>query len=129
MDYKIGQYIDKDGQIGLVQHIYAYAYKVKVGEYQSATWSKNDTLTESSQEAYNAQVAGNDADLQAAKAALRQNQRQTYRWICLDCSTKHNGTCCPRCESEERLHNTDADTDMSILAEVGKAEPYRPKDE
>ena len=130
MDYQVNQYIEKNGQIGQVLHVYAYAYKVRIGECQSATWSKSDALVVSSKEAYNAQVVGDKAALQAAKTALRQKQRQaTYRWFCLECGTKYNGNRCTCCDSSERTHNTDADTDMSILAEVGKSGPYAPKDE
>ena len=132
MNYQVGQYIEKNGHIGRIQHIYAYAYQVKLGEYQSATWSKNDALIESNQEAYNAQIAGDEDALQAAKTALRQKRRQskiTYRWMCLECGTKYNGSHCTCCESSERMHNPDTDTDMSILAEAVNTEPYRPKDE
>ena len=128
-ELQVGQYIEKNGQIGVILHVYAYAYKVRIGEYQSSTWSKSDALNESSQDVYNAQVAGNETALQAAKTALHQKQRQGYRWICLECSTKHNSGSCPLCGSDEKLHNADADTDMSILTEVGKSGPHAPKDE
>src|SRR6266568_8262659 len=38
-----------------------------------------------------------------------------YRWVCLECGKKHNSHACPECGSDERIHNTDADTDPSIL--------------
>jgi len=63
----------------------------------------------------------------APKPNTAQQKKPVYRWLCLECGAKHNARQCPRCDSDERIGNTDEDMDMSILAGGSNfAEPYSP---
>ncbi len=56
----------------------------------------------------------------------KQVKPKTFKWMCLECGTKHNSYKCPTCDSDEKIHNTDADTDPSILLGGSYSESYYP---
>jgi RNA polymerase subunit RPABC4/transcription elongation factor Spt4 len=72
-------------------------------------WEKDLTLVES-----------------APEKSATKNFKKGKRWTCLDCGAKHSAHQCPVCGSDEYAHNTDGDTDASILAEPGRSEKYYP---
>ena len=55
-----------------------------------------------------------------------KNFKKGFRWVCLECGKKHSSHVCPVCGSDEYVHNTDIDTDASILAGGGRTERYYP---
>jgi rubrerythrin len=72
-------------------------------------WEKDLTLVES-----------------APEKSTAKNFKKGFRWVCLECGKKHSSHACPVCGSDEYAHNTDTDTDASILAEAGRSERYYP---
>ncbi len=56
----------------------------------------------------------------------QEKKLRSFRWYCLECGAKYNGRECPRCGGEDRIYNTDKDSDKSLFAETGPNEPYTP---
>lgn len=81
----------------------------KEGGKMVSLWEKDLTLVES-----------------APEKSTTKNFKKGKRWVCLECGTKHSSHSCPTCGSDEYIHNTDSDTDASVLAEGGRSEKYAP---
>ncbi len=73
-------------------------------------WERDLTLVESAQ----------------SKPVTPAQQKRVFRWKCLECGRKHNAYECPSCGSDEKIHNTDSDTDTSTFYQDGRAEKYAP---
>lgn len=112
---QVGKVISENGNI-------LYVRNAATG--QNGTFFANDVI-DATQDEYDAQVeqrlhpqpASQPAVKVITNVASAPQKKQVYRWTCLDCGTKYNGYTCPGCGSQEHFHNTDADTDASILAE------------
>lgn len=106
----------------------------------SATTGQNDVFAErtterATREEYDAQVELRmnppkkaPAQLVVSPAAkVPVEKPKVYRWMCLECGHKYNGSKCPSCGGEDRILNNEKDADDNLFG-VSRTEPVFPKD-